>query len=103
MTEDNIEYVYLASQFGRQAEMRAIRDRLEKNPKVRVVARWIDEEPFDHQPTKEELITMSDRDLNDLESAGTFVLINPPPYLGGPEELSRGGRMVEAGVAIGLQ
>ncbi len=98
-----IEYIYLASQFGRQAEMRSIRDRLEKNPKVKVVAQWIDEKPFDHEPTEEEISMISNRDLGDVMNCDTFVLFNPPPYLGDAAELSRGGRLYEAGFAAAIE
>src|SRR5258707_1216526 len=96
------EMVYIASQFARQKEMRLFRDKLEQIPGVKVNARWLDEEPLDHEPTKDELERMSHRDLNDVKFADVFILVNPPPYMGGRKELARGGRMVEAGVAIGI-
>src|SRR5258706_1877242 len=100
---DGCEVVYIASQFGRQKEMRLFRDKLEQIPGVKVNARWLDEEPLGREPTDRELVCMSSRDLNDVKMAATFILVNPPPYVGGRKELARGGRVYEAGVAGAIQ
>lgn len=89
--------VYLASQFGRQKELRGYRDELE-SADIRVTASWLDEESSDSDSTK--FAKYAEHDLYDIEQCDVFVLFTGEPYFGTVKQIARGGRHVEMGYAM---
>jgi hypothetical protein len=89
--------IYLASRFGRQAEMKAIRDRLVAMDHV-VTSRWLDAEKNDAvgsiHPPKERKKNAID-DYEDVIRADAMINFTEAP--GG---CGRGGRHVEFGIAL---
>lgn len=87
---------YLAASWGRQAEMREVREELSKDHSV--TSRWIDLDPATENWTPEEFATAAiphaQDDLEDIDAADAVLL-----FLG--RASARGGRHVEMGYALG--
>lgn len=86
--------VYLAAQFARQAEMRHCREDL-LSIGWHVVSSWLDEEADD----RVDPVVYGENDLWDLHNAEAIIFFTGPPYLGGIDEVARGGRHFELGWA----
>lgn len=74
--------------------MREFRTEL-NNLGYNVQAGWLDEE----SEKEVDPVQASERDLRDTFLSEIFILVNPPPFVGGRRELARGGRVYEAGYA----
>jgi hypothetical protein len=89
--------VYLASRFGRQAEMRALRSLLYEAG-FGVVSRWLDEEwstARGEPVTDDHRLKWSGYDFEDVASCDVMLNFTEPP--GG---CGSGGRHVEMGLAL---
>lgn len=86
--------VYLANNFGAQAEMRDLRERL-KMYGIKVTSTWIDIQPDD--PIREDKLKCCNNDLHDLFWADALI------YFAEPHQDNPGlGKHVELGYALGL-
>lgn len=83
--------VYLSARWGRQAEMRSVRDWLQSNGNFRVCASWIDEPEVS---TAEHLAAATD--MAEVLACDVFVAFTETPSVG----YYTGGRHVELGIAI---
>ena len=100
--------IYLASRYGRRAEMQSVRLRL-ITAGHKVISRWLTE---DHTIPAARLVEYSDlevppeaqsfaiKDVEDVRACDTLVLFSEPANGGSPQ---RGGCHVEFGLAFGLK
>jgi nucleoside 2-deoxyribosyltransferase len=81
--------IYLASRYGRRAQLRKHRQELRRLGHE-CTSRWLDSD-------EEESAAMAERDIQDVAACDTLILFCEAPRCG-----TRNGRMVECGVALGL-
>lgn len=89
--------IYLASRFGRQAEMREVAERL-RLLGHEVTSRWLTEEFSDggrQEVTEDDKAKWASYDFVDVQIADAIISFTEPP--GG---CGRGGRHVEHGLAL---
>lgn len=95
-------HVYLAARYSRRDEMKAFRDRLEAQGH-RVIARWL-ETKWDHNDGRGSSAAPPEYreqyaaiDLEDVDAADCVISFTEPERA----SISRGGRHVEFGYALG--
>lgn len=87
---------YLAAPFNRKAEVRLIRELLQKeNPNIQIVGRWIDNSHTSDNVPIEVLVREAHNDIDDINSAGMFILLNLPQW-----KSTSGGMFTEFGIAF---
>lgn len=96
--------LYLAASFSRQAEMRAVRSRLQDEG-FGITSRWLDEIPCPEGQERAAFLTdMADVDLFDLDLADVIIRFTDQGALLGktepvPASLATGARHFETGYA----
>jgi len=92
--------IYIASRWSRQSALRQIRDEIHKNPKLRVVSRWIDaarpENPDEKFFLSRDGEQRAKNDFDDIR-ASDLVVADMLDGFG-----RRGGMLIEIGYARGL-